>query len=217
MNPSLTSRRSFVRQLALGTVAAPFLTRGLMAQSANGKVNHACFGLSGMAWADLTALASHPGLQIVAGCEVDEARAAQFRQKFPQARVYADYRELLEKEKDLQSVNVSTPDHMHAPIGMAAMQRGLHVYGQKPLTHDVFESRRLTEVAREKKLVTQMGIQIHSSSEYRSAVKVVQSGLIGKIREVGYVFRERVEGESKVTWRVYVDYFRHLARLRLQR
>ncbi len=178
------SRRSFLRHLALGAAAAPFVTRGLFAQSPNGKVRHASFGLSGMAWSDLTSLASHPGIEMVAGCDVDEGRAAQFRQKFPQARVYADYRELLEKEKDLQSVNVSTPDHMHAPIGMAAMQRGLHVYGQKPLTHDVYESRRLAEFAREKKLVTQMGIQIHSSSEYRTAVRLIQSGAIGKVREV---------------------------------
>ena len=61
-------------------------------------------------------------------------------------------------------MNVSTPDHMHAPIGMAALHRGLHVYGQKPLTHDIYETRRLTEWPREKKLVTQMGIQIHSSN-----------------------------------------------------
>jgi predicted dehydrogenase len=73
---------------------------------------------------------------------------------------------------------------MHAPIGMSCLQRGLAVYGQKPLTHDVFESRRLTEVAREKKLVTQMGIQVHSSREYRSAVKLVQDGAIGPVKEV---------------------------------
>jgi predicted dehydrogenase len=73
---------------------------------------------------------------------------------------------------------------MHAPIAMTAMQRGLHVYGQKPLTHDLYETRRLTEVARERKLVTQMGIQIHSSSSTEPQVKVVQDGVIGKIKEV---------------------------------
>jgi len=73
---------------------------------------------------------------------------------------------------------------MHGPIAMAALQRGLHVYGQKPLTHDIYESRRLTEVAREKQRVTQMGIQIHSNREYRMAVHLVQSGKIGKVREV---------------------------------
>jgi hypothetical protein len=91
---------------------------------------------------------------------------------------------MLDKEKDLQTVNVSTPDHMHAPIGLAALRRGLNVYGQKPLTHDLYEARHLAEVAREKKAVTQMGIQIHSSSEYRTAVKLVQDGVIGKVSEV---------------------------------
>jgi predicted dehydrogenase len=178
------TRRSFLQRLAAGTATAPFITRGLLAQSPNSKIRHATFGASGMGWADVTAIANHPAIEVVAACDVDEKRTAEFRKKFPDARVYKDYRELLDKEKDLQTVNVSTPDHMHAPIGMSAMQRGLHVYGQKPLTHNIFETRRLTEVAREKKLVTQMGIQIHSSTEYRTAVMMVQAGAVGKIKEV---------------------------------
>jgi predicted dehydrogenase len=178
------SRRSFLQQLAAGATAAPFITRGLLAQSPNGKIHHATFGAAGMAWSDVTAIAEHPAVTVVAACDVDLSRTTEFRKKFPNARIYRDFRELLDTEKDLQTVNVSTPDHMHAPIAMTAMQRGLHVYGQKPLTHDLHETRRLTEVAREKKLVTQMGIQIHSSSEYRTAVKVVQDGVIGKIKEV---------------------------------
>jgi predicted dehydrogenase len=137
-----------------------------------------------MGWADVTAIASHPSVEVIAGCDVDERSTKKFRERFPDARIYSDYRELLEKEKDLQTVNVSTPDHMHAPIGMAALQRGLHMYGQKPLSHDLYESRRLTEVAREKDLVTQMGIQIHSGKEYRTGVKLIQSGAIGKVKEV---------------------------------
>src|SRR5436190_5457910 len=178
------SRRSFLQQLAAGAATAPFITRGLLAQSPNGKIHHATFGAAGMAWSDVTAIAEHPAVTVVAACDVDLSRTAEFRKKFPNAHIYRDFRELLETEKDLQTVNVSTPDHMHAPIAMTAMQRGLHVYGQKPLTHDLYETRRLTEVAREKKLVSQMGIQIHSSSEYRTAVKVVQDGVIGKIKEV---------------------------------
>lgn len=137
-----------------------------------------------MAFADVTSIAAHPSARIVAVCDVDANRVAEFKKKFPEARVYEDFRVLLEKEKDLDSVNVSTPDHMHGPIGMTALQRGLHVYGQKPLTHDIYETRRLTEVAREKKLVTQMGIQIHSNREYRMAVQLVQEGRIGKVKEV---------------------------------
>ena len=179
-----STRRTFLQQLAAGAAAAPFITRGLLAQSPNSKIRHATFGAAGMAWADVTAIAKHPAIEVVAACDVDEKRTAEFRKKFPEARVYRDFRELLDKEKDLQTVNVSTPDHMHAPIAMSAMQRGLHVYGQKPLTHDLFETRRLTGFAREKKLVTQMGIQIHSSTEYRTAVMMVQAGAIGKIKEV---------------------------------
>ena len=178
------TRRSFLSHLAAGAASAPFITRGLLAQSPNGKVNHATFGASGMAWADVQALAAHPALQVVAACDVDQTKTAEFRKKFPDARIYQDYRELLEKERDLQSVNVSVPDHMHAPIGLAALQRGLHVYGQKPLTHDLYETRRLTEFAREKKVVTQMGIQIHSGPEYRTAVQLIQDGAIGKVQEV---------------------------------
>ncbi len=178
------TRRSFLQQLAAGVAVAPFVTRGLRAQSPNGMVNHATFGASGMAWSDVTALAAHPALKVVAACDVDLKRTAEFAKKFPEARIYQDYRELLEKERDLQSVNVSTPDHMHAPIGMAALRRGLHVYGQKPLTHDLYETRRLTELAREKKAVTQMGIQIHSGPEYRTAVKLIQDGAIGKVKAV---------------------------------
>ena len=137
------TRRTFLQQLAIGAAAAPFITRGLLAQSPNAKIRHATFGTSGMAWSDVTAIAKHPAIEVVAACEVDEKRTAEFRKKFPAARIYSDYRELLDQEKDLQTVNVSTPDHMHAPIGMSAMQRGLHVYGQKPLTHDLFETRRL--------------------------------------------------------------------------
>ncbi len=181
---SSVSRRTFLAELAAGAVIAPWVTSGLRAQSPNSTVLHATFGCSGMAMSDITSIAGHSAVKVVAGCDVDEKRTAEFRKKWPEARIYKDYRELLEKEKDLQSVNVSTPDHMHAAIGMAALNRGLAVYGQKPLTHDLFECRALTLAARAKKAVTQMGIQIHSSSQYRTAVQLIQSGAIGKVKEV---------------------------------
>ena len=177
------SRRSFLKRLAAGSAAAPFISRGLLAQN-DQVIHHASFGTSGMAWSDVTAIAKHPSVKVVAACDIDLNRTKQFREKFPEARIYQDFRELLDKEKDLQTVNVSTPDHMHALIGLSALQRGLHVYGQKPLTHDLYECRKLAEAARDKKLVTQMGIQIHSDSEYRTAVKLVQEGAIGKVKEV---------------------------------
>lgn len=178
------SRRSFLRRFTAAALGAPFVIRGLRAASPNGKLRHASFGASGMAWADLNEIARHPQIEVVAVADVDLGRTGEFRKAFPKARVYQDWRELLEKETALDTVNVSTPDHMHAPIGMSALQRGWHVYGQKPLTHDIYESRRLTEVAREKKRVTQMGIQIHSAREYRMAVRLIQDLAIGKVREV---------------------------------
>lgn len=179
-----TTRRSFLKELATGIAVAPWVASGLRAQSPNSRIRHATFGCSGMAMSDVSSISGHKSVDIVAACDVDSSKHAAFLKKFPNAKIYTDFRELLEKEKDLQTVNVSTPDHMHAPIGMAALQRGVHLYGQKPLTHNLHECRRLTEVAREKKLVTQMGIQIHSSTEYRTAVMLVQSGVIGKVKEV---------------------------------
>ena len=138
-----------------------------------------------MAGADLNSIASHPKVKLICVAEVDLARAEDLKKQFPETRVYQDWRVMLDKEhKNLDSVNVSTPDHMHAAMGMSAMQLGLHVYGQKPLTHDVYESRRLAQFAAEKKLVTQMGVQIHSEAAYKSAASIVQEGTIGKVQAV---------------------------------
>jgi predicted dehydrogenase len=183
------SRRSFLKAAAIG-ITAPYFIPNLRAAPPSETVRHASFGASGMAGADLGAIASHPNVRLVCVADVDENHSAALLKsrkdpKDPNLKSYVDYRELLDKEgKNLDSVNVSTPDHMHAPIAMAAMQLGLAVYGQKPLTHDVYETRRLTEVAREKKLVTQMGIQIHSSREYKTAVQLVHNGAIGGVKEV---------------------------------
>jgi predicted dehydrogenase len=185
MSLSRPSRRRFVQQLAALGIAAQAFIRNLRAAPPSEAVRHASFGASGMAGADLRAIAGHKAVQLICVADVDTSRGEALKKDFPKIRVYQDWRELLDKEqKNLDSVNVSTPDHMHASIGMSAMQLGLAVYGQKPLTHDVYESRRLTEYARENKLVTQMGIQVHSASEYRNAVHLIQEGAIGKVKEV---------------------------------
>lgn len=156
-----------------------------MAQSPNGVVRHASFGTSNQAWSDITQLSKVPRLKIVALCDVDLNRTIEARKKFPDARVYQDWRELLDKEaKNIDSVNVSVPDHMHAPIAVSAMHLGKHIYGQKPLAHDLYEVRRMTEIARREKVVTQMGIQIQSSRGYRTGVRILRDGTIGKIKEV---------------------------------
>jgi predicted dehydrogenase len=182
--PFFVTRRSFLRQVALTSASAPFFLPRLFSAPPSDRVLHASFGASGMARADFTEISRHTNVQFVAVADVEPAKADDLKKKWPDLRVYTDWRVLLDKEKELISVNVSTPDHMHGPIAMSALQRGLHVYCQKPLTHDIYESRQLTEVARRKKLVTQMGIQIHSNAEYRLGVRLIQDGAIGKVKEV---------------------------------
>ena len=179
------ARRSFLKALGTAALAAPFVTRDLIARPPSNVLRHASFGAGGMAWSDLTELAKFKQLQLVAVADVDLNRTGEVKKMFPRARIYQDWRELLDKEgKQIDSVNVSTPDHMHAPIAMSALQLGKNVYCQKPLTHDLYEARKLTEFARLKGVVTQMGIQIHSSSFYRLAPLLIQAGTIGRIKEV---------------------------------
>ncbi len=179
------SRRSFLGTLSAAALAAPFVTSRLLAEPPSQRLRHASFGAAGMAWADLSQIANCANVEIVAICDVDLNRMDEAKKRFPNARYYQDWRALLDKEaKNIDSVNVSTPDHMHAPIGLSAMQLGKHVYGQKPLAHDIYEVRRMTERARSSGVVTQMGIQIHADVYYRLAVRLVQDGVIGKVKEV---------------------------------
>ena len=185
MNLPSPSRRTFLKTLGAATVAAPYLARSLRAASPSGVLRHVSFGASGMAWADLQAITSNPFVKLVAVADVDLSKTKQVKEAFPDVKIYQDWRQLLDKEQNnFDSANVSTPDHMHAPIALSAMQLGKHVYCQKPLAHDLHETRVLANYAREKKLVTQMGIQIHSYKVYRQAVAIVQSGVIGKVKEV---------------------------------
>ena len=176
------SRRSALKGL-LAAGAAPFVWRKHAHAAPSETVLHASFGADGMAGADIGQLTGSKNLKLVAVCEVDKNRLGILK-RFPDCKVYEDFRTLLDKEKDLHSVNVSTPDHMHGPIAMTAMQRGLHVYGQKPLTQTIYEARRLAEVAAEKKLITQMGIQIHSARKHKLVIKLIHDGAIGKVKEV---------------------------------
>lgn len=185
MSQAASTRRTFLKTTAAAALAAPFFARNLHAAQPSRVLRHASFGAAGMAWADIQAIMSNPFVKLVAVADVDANRTKLLRETFPECRVYQDWRQLLEKEaNNLDSVNVSTPDHMHAPIAYSAMQLGKHVYCQKPLCHSIHETRVLTNFAREKKLVTQMGIQIHSQKAYRQAVALVQSGAIGKVKEV---------------------------------
>lgn len=178
------SRRAALKGLAGIGLAAPFALRLHADSPPSETLYHASFGANGMAWSDIQSLTASKNLKLVAVAEVDLGRTAEVKKQFPGVKVYQDWRELLDKEKHLNSVNVSTPDHMHAPITMRALQQGLHVYTQKPLTQTIYEARQLTLAAHEKKAVTQMGIQIHSHEVHRTVVQTIQSGAIGKVKEV---------------------------------
>ena len=178
------SRRHFIGATATAIVAAPFVMRSsLRAASPNGKLNHACIGVGGMGAGDMQNFLSHPRAQIVALCDVDANTLSSAAKKVPGARLYSDWRELLEKEGDkIDSVNVTVPDHMHFPIAMTAIQRGKHVYCQKPMCHDVAEVRALTEAAIRQKVVSQLGTQMASGIGDRTMVHLLRSGAIGKIK-----------------------------------
>ncbi|MCH2061401.1 MAG: Gfo/Idh/MocA family oxidoreductase [Verrucomicrobiales bacterium] len=182
MPASFASRRLFLKTIPAAPMALPGLLSG---QSPNGKLNHAVVGCDGQGWSDLSNIASHPNVHVAAICDVDTARMGKAAAKFPQARKYQDWREMLDKEGEkIDSVQVAIPDHMHAPVAIAAMEGGKHVYCEKPLAHAVAEARAMAIAAEKAGVVTQMGNQIQSSIEYRSAVILIQQGVIGKIKQV---------------------------------
>lgn len=185
MTSSQFSRRRFLQTSAVGILAAPWVTSGVRAASPNAKLRHAAIGVGSMGHADLMDIASHPMVEIAALCDVDARHLDAVRKQFPQAVCYKDWRELFAKEGErIDTVNVSTPDHMHGSIGLAAMSMRKHLYVQKPLAQNLFECRKLTEKAREMGVVTQMGIQISASAGERRTVALVHQGVIGKIKEV---------------------------------
>ncbi len=145
------------------------------------KVNIAGVGIGGMGRSNLRNCARE---NIVALCDVDHAYAAKTFKAFPKAVRYKDYRVMLEKRKDIDAVVIATPDHTHAVISMAAMQAGRHVFCQKPLTHDIHESRMLAKAAKETGVATQMGIQGHSQEGLRLICEWIRDGAIGTVREV---------------------------------
>lgn len=186
-SPKFT-RRNFVARASAGVAAfsiVPSYVVGLRGQTPpSGKLNIAGIGIGGMGRNNLRKLAE-AGENIVALCDVDSGeRAQKIIKLYPNAKVYRDYREMLEKQKDIDAVIVATPDHTHGVIGMAAIKAGKHVYIQKPLAHSIHEVRKLTEAAREHKVVTQMGNQGHSGDGARLIYEWIHSGRLGIIREV---------------------------------
>ena len=182
MKPIRLSRRSFLHRSALAGAALSFpFVSARTVLGANSRLNIAGIGVGGKGAVDV------PGCDaenIVALCDVDETNAAGIFKKYPGAKRYQDFRVMLEKEKSIDAVTVSTPDHMHFPAAMLAMKMGKHVYCQKPLTHTIEEARRLAEAARKYKVATQMGNQGHSDAGLRRNVELVQAGVLGRVTEV---------------------------------
>ena len=145
------------------------------------KLNIAGIGVGGQGAGDLNEMASE---NIVALCDVDWERAGGTFNRFPKAKRYRDFREMLEKQKDIEAVMIATPDHMHAPAGAMAMRMGMHAYIEKPMAHTIYEARLLTKIAREKKVVTQMGNNGHAGEGLRLTYEFIHDGAIGDVYEV---------------------------------
>ena len=182
------ARRNFIRDTSLAAagffiVPRHVLGRGFTAPS--DKLNIAGIGAGGKAEVNLPYAWNKGAENIVALCDVDDRMAVKARKQWPNAPYYRDYREMLEKEnKNIDAVIVTTPDHMHAVIALAAMQRGKHVYVEKPLTHDIYEARILTLAAHKYKVVTQMGNQGSSGDDTRKIETWIQDGVIGDVHTV---------------------------------
>jgi predicted dehydrogenase len=189
------SRRQFLRGTASAAIVAPYFW--IPAYGQTRKVRHASFGAGGQALSDINAFSKHPAFELVAVADVDLCRLDRVLERFPAVRVYQDWRDLLKKEgRRLDSVNVSTPDHMHALQAIAAMRERKHVYVQKPLAATLRETRAMTAYARRAGVVSQMGIQVSSFEGQRYGEWLVRSGVVGKIREV-HTFSNKSWGDDK--------------------
>lgn len=172
--------------LSLGGCSTP---RGPRRASANERLNMGVIGCGGKGWSDLEGVAAC-GENIAALCDVDENSLNRAAKKYPGAKLYRDYRRMLDEMKDLDACTISTPDHHHAPAAMRAISRGLHVYVQKPLTHNLWEARQLTLAARRHGVATQMGNQGTSGAWIRDVCELIWSGAIGNVTEV-HVWTDR--------------------------
>ncbi|MBM4030272.1 MAG: Gfo/Idh/MocA family oxidoreductase [Planctomycetes bacterium] len=185
MKEKESSRRGFLGSAASGAAflaVARHVVGGEPRKLApSDKLNVAGVGVGGMGGANINALASE---NIVALCDVHLKHAAGTLGRYPNAKTYGDYRKMLDAQKEIDAVVVGTPDHTHAVVSMAAIKAGKHVYTQKPLTHDVYESRALAIAAREAKVTTVMGIQGHSGEGARLICEWIWDGAIGEVREV---------------------------------
>src|SRR6195952_5484795 len=187
-SPKGASRRKFIRNTSIAAsgffiVPRHVLGRGFVAPS--DKLNIGSIGAGGKGQSDIANFFKSGNANIVALCDVDERSSLKTRTSFPKATYYHDWREMLQKEnKNIDAVSVSIPDHGHAVAALSAIALGKHVYVQKPMTHDIFEARTLTEAARHYKVVTQMGNQGSSGDGVRTMQEWYNAGLIGDAHTV---------------------------------
>ncbi|REA62461.1 gfo/Idh/MocA family oxidoreductase [Dyadobacter luteus] len=215
------TRRDFLQKTTAAAIGSFFIVprhvlgKGFRAPS--DKLNIAAVGIGSKGFSDITNAYNKGAENVVALCDVDWNLGQKCFDKFPDAKKFKDFRKMLdEMDKDIDAVTVSTPDHTHAVIAMAAMARGKHVYVQKPLTHNIHEARVLTEAARKYKLVTQMGNQGASNPGQQQMVEWFKKGVIGTVKEVDVwtnrpiwpqgipVPTEKVAVPSTLDWDLYV-------------
>jgi predicted dehydrogenase len=198
------SRRKFLKNAALGvaafTIVPRFVLGGKGYVAPSDRLAIAAIGVGGKGQSDIASFYKSGKADIAYLCDVDDRRAATSIKNFPKAKYIKDWRELLDKEsKNFDAVSVATPDHNHAVITLAAMQLGKHVYVQKPLTHDIYEARQLTEAAKRYKVVTQMGNQGASGDGVRQLREWYDAGVIGKVHTV-YCWTDRPVWPQGVPW-----------------
>lgn len=198
------SRRNFIKNTGLAAAAVTIVPRhvlggpGFLAPS--DKLYIAGIGVGGKGESDIANFAKSSKAEIAYLCDVDDRRAEKSVKSFPKAKYFKDFRKMLDQEhKHIDAVSVSTPDHNHAVQAMAAMQLGKHVYVQKPLTHDIYEARMLTEAARKYKVVTQMGNQGSSGDGVRQLVEWYNAGTIGDVDTV-YCWTNRPVWPQGIAW-----------------
>lgn len=179
------SRRNFIGTTTLATAAFTIVPRHVLGgpgyKAPSDTLNIGCVGIDGKGETDIEGVSSE---NIAALCDVDMSKGLEARKKHPKANQYQDFRIMLEKEKGLDAITVSTPDHTHAVIAMAAMQMGKHVFVQKPLTKTVYEARKLAEAAKKYKVITQMGNQGHAGEGARLVNEWIWDGAIGDVSEI---------------------------------
>ena len=186
---SKKSRRNFIKKSSVIGAGIFIVPRNVLGgqgyTSPSDQLNLAAIGSGGKGTSDIMNASVNGRERVVALCDVDFSGSAKRSiENFPKAKLFSDYRKMLEEVKEIDAVTISTPDHVHAPAAVFAMNRNKHVYVQKPITHNIREARVLTELARKQKVVTQMGNQGGSNPLLNIVQKWVDSGKVGKISEV---------------------------------